>query len=165
MEKQKGASRNVGRPTDFRPEYVEQAAKLCRLGALDTDLAEFFNTSVVTLNAWKKAHPEFLKAIKEGKAVVDRHIADRLIHRAEGAEWIEQKEVKLKTVEYADGKKVHEEERVEVVDLKRAAPPDTTAIIFFLKNRRPDLWRDKQEVQHSTDPDAPPTFTLKIDNS
>lgn len=66
-----------------------------------------------------------------------------------GSTWIEQKEVKLKSVEYVDGKKVSEEERVEVVDLQKAAPPDTTAIIFFLKNRRPDLWRDKQEHAHS----------------
>ncbi len=162
-------ARKAGRPSEYLPEYTDQAAKLCRLGAIDADLADFFEVSEVTINAWKKAHPEFLKSIKSGKALVDRDIAERLIERASGSEWIEQKEVKLKrkNTRFDDkGKKIEtvEEEVVEVVDLKKAAPPDTTAIIFFLKNRRPDLWRDKQDVQHSADPDAPPVFTLKIDN-
>ena len=81
-----------------------------------------------------------------------------------GQTLIEEKEVKLKSVEYDNGKKVAEEERVEIVQLKKQVPADTTAIIFFLKNRRPDLWRDKQDVEHSASKDAPLVFTLKIDN-
>lgn len=131
-------ARRAGRPSDYLPEYADQAAKLSRLGAIDADLAEFFEVSEVTINAWKKAHPKFLKSIKSGKALVDRDIAERLIERASGSEWIEQKEVKLKrkNTRFDDkGKKIEtvEEEVIEVLDLKKAAPPDTTAIIFFLK--------------------------------
>ncbi|MBZ9975492.1 hypothetical protein [Mesorhizobium sp. BR-1-1-10] len=159
--------KSVGRPTEFKPEYSEQAAKLCRLGAIDADLAEFFDVSEVTINAWKKAQPEFLKSIKGGKAIADREVAEKLIDRALGAHYSQQKEVKLKSVKYDPKtfKKMSEEERVEVITLEMTAPPDTQALIFFLKNRRPDLWRDKQEVEHSANKDAPPVFTLKIDNS
>jgi hypothetical protein len=90
-------------------------------------------------------------------------VTQSLLDRALGAQYVIQKEVKLKREWWEDGKKCTEE-RVEVVDLKMEAPPDTTAIIFWQKNRRPDLWRDKQDVEHSTNKDAPPVFTLKIDN-
>lgn len=56
-------ARKPGRPSDFLPEFVDQAAKLCRLGAIDRDLADFFDVSEVTINAWKKAHHEFLESI------------------------------------------------------------------------------------------------------
>ncbi len=135
------------------------------MGTLDTDIADFFNVVVSTVYEWKKAHPEFSEAIKRGKAIVDREVGEKLIDRAMGAQFTIQKEVKLKSVEYENGKKVSEEERVEVVDLQQEAPPDTQALIFFLKNRRPDLYRERQEVEHSANKDAPPVFTLKIDNS
>ena len=67
----KSASKGVGRPTAFKPEFADQAAKLCRLGVIDADLADFFDVSEVTINAWKKAHPEFLKSIKASKAIAD----------------------------------------------------------------------------------------------
>lgn len=74
-----------------------------------------------------------------------------------GAHYFQQKEVKLKSVKYdpKTSKKVSEEERVEVVTLEMTAPPDTPAIIFFLKNRRPDLWRDKQDLTLGGDPEKP----------
>ena len=158
-------SNSVGRPSSFQPEYIEQVERLCRTGAIDTDIAEFFNVAVSTVYEWKNAYPEFSEAIKRGKAKVDREVADKLIDRAMGAKFVVQKEVKLKSVSYVNGKKDSEEERVEVVDLHMESPPDTQALIFFLKNRRPDLYRDRQEVEHSANKDAPPVFLLKIDNS
>jgi hypothetical protein len=155
-----------GRPTDFKPEYVEQVERFCAvMGTLDVDIAQFFDVCVATIGNWKNEHPEFLEAIKRGKAVCDREVGEKLIERAMGAKFYQEKEIKLKTVEYENGKKCREDERFEVVRLEGQAPPDTQALIFFLKNRRPDLWRDKQEIEHSADKDAPPVFTLKIDNS
>jgi hypothetical protein len=144
---------------------VDQVERLCRTGAIDTDIAEFFNVAVSTVYEWKTAYPEFSEAIKRGKAKVDREVADKLIDRAMGAKFVVQKEVKLKSVSYLNGKKDSEEERVEVVDLHMEAPPDTQALIFFLKNRRPDLYRERQEVEHSANKEAPPVFLLKVDNS
>ncbi|TAV00341.1 terminase [Rhizobium ruizarguesonis] len=144
---------------------MDQVERLCRTGAIDTDIAEFFNVAVSTVYEWKTAYPEFSEAIKRGKAKVDREVADKLIDRAMGAKFVVQKEVKLKSVSYLNGKKDSEEERVEVVDLHMEAPPDTQALIFFLKNRRPDLYRERQEVEHSANKEAPPVFLLKVDNS
>ena len=60
-----------GRPkggTAFRPEFVEQAKKLCRLGAIDDEMAGFFGVTVTTFHNWKHAHPEFKVALDEAKA-------------------------------------------------------------------------------------------------
>ncbi len=48
-----------GRPTKYKAEYAEQAAKLCKLGATDAQLADFFEVSVSTVNLWKVEHREF----------------------------------------------------------------------------------------------------------
>ncbi|WKA26362.1 hypothetical protein [Bradyrhizobium roseum] len=46
-----------GRPSDFKPEYIVQTVKLCRLGTTDEELAAFFDKSTTTIDNWKKAHP------------------------------------------------------------------------------------------------------------
>lgn len=127
------------------------------MGSLDTDIAQFLEVAVSTIYEWKNAFPQFSEAIKRGKAVCDREVAGKLIERAMGAKHYQQKEVKLKSVKYDKKtfKKVSEEERVEVVTLEAMAPPDTQALIFFLKNRRPDLYREKSEHLLGSDPSNP----------
>ena len=129
------SKRKVGRPTDFRPEYCEQAEKLCLLGATDEDMANFFSTSVVTLNAWKKDHPEFLKALKAGKEDADMAVAKSLYRKAIGYSRIVEKVV-------GTG------ENQQVVPVEIFFEPDTTSAIFWLKNRRRSHWRDKIEHEH-----------------
>jgi len=121
-----------GRPTSYRDEYAEWALKLTKLGATDKELAEAFEVSEQTINAWKQAKPDFLESIKKGKVIADAEVASKLFHRATGYE--------------------HPEDDIRVVDHSivitptiKHYPPDTTAAIFWLKNRRPDLWRDKVE--------------------
>lgn len=131
----------MARPSSFREEYAGQAFQLCLLGATDKDLANFFGVSETTVNNWKDAHPEFLEALKEGKQQADAKVADSLFQRALG---YEHPEVKVF---------LHNGEPV-LVPLTKHYPPDTTAAIFWLKNRRPDMWRDKREldVQDTTPP-------------
>lgn len=124
-----------GRPTKYRPEYAEQSLKLCRLGATDKELADFFQVNEDTINEWKKVHSEFSESLKQGKMLADAEVADKLYRRATG---YEHKAVKISSS--PDGKE-HLTEYVE------RYPPDTTAAIFWLKNRRPSEWRDK--VDHS----------------
>lgn len=130
--------RSVGRPTVYRDEYAEQATKLCLLGATDADLADFFDVSETTINNWKDARPEFLESIKEGKRIADATVAQSLFKRANG---YEHEAVKI----VADAKTGAQ----HVVPYVERYPPDTVAAIFWLKNRRPDLWRDKQSIEHS----------------
>ncbi len=113
---------------------MEQACKLCKLGLTDKEIAKFFEVSEQTLNAWKQQHPEFLESLKGGKTLADAEVASKLFHRATGYE--------------------HPDTDIRVVNgvivetpLIKHYPPDTTAAIFWLKNRRPDLWRDKVEPE------------------
>lgn len=135
----------AGRPSEYQPDYTIQAEKLCLLGAKDTDLADFFEVSEKTINTWKQAHPEFLQSIKSGKKVADAQVASRLFQRACGAEYVTQQAFKVKKVTYDNGKRLSETEEVVTVPVLTVQPPDTTACIFWLKNRKKDEWRDRQE--------------------
>lgn len=106
----------MGRPSDYQPEYDDQAKRLCLLGAIDAELAEFFDVSEQTINAWKKANPTFLESLKAGKLEADAKVVSALYDAA------------------IDG--------------------DTTAMIFWLKNRRPKNWKDKLNLAGS-DGDGP----------
>lgn len=127
----------AGRPTKYKDEYNEQAYKLCLLGATDKELANFFSIKESTLNLWKK-HEEFMESLKRGKEEADATVAQKLYHRAIGYNC---KATKFATYE---GRITDSEEYTE------HHPPDTTAAIFWLKNRQPTKWRDKQEIEQNT---------------
>lgn len=134
--------KKTGRPSAYRPEYAKQAYHLALLGATDADLARAFSVSHATIDNWKAKHPDFLGSLKAGKEQADANVAKSLYRRALG---FSHKAVKILTVAQGNnGGSV-----VEEVPYVEKYPPDTTAAIFWLKNRRPDLWRDKQDVEHS----------------
>jgi hypothetical protein len=128
----------MARPPKYRDEFAEQARKLCLLGATDADMADFFEVDERTVNRWKQDHHAFCQSLKDGKAVADANVAQSLYRRALG--W-ETEAVKI----VADAKTGAE----HIVPYVERYPGDTTAQIFWLKNRRPDQWRDKQNVEHS----------------
>lgn len=141
--------RGRGRPTDFRAEYCEQVEKLCLLGATDEQIADFFGKAPSTVALWKLKHPEFSEAIKAGKIVADMDTAASLHRRTKVFEFDEQQAIKVKEVTYGgDGKRLREVERVEVVTVRRTLPPDPVSCFFWLKNRRKDAWRDRQDHSH-----------------
>ncbi len=122
-----------GRPTKYDPEYVGQAAKLCRLGATDLELGDFFEVSRETIWRWSQAHPEFCNALKVGKAEADERVERSLFARATGYTY--------------DAVKIFQHDGAPViVPYREHVAPDTTAAIFWLKNRRPADWRDRREV-------------------
>ncbi len=125
-----------GRPSKYKPEYADLARKFGLLGATNEDLGRMFEVDVTTIDRWIASKPEFCGALKEGREVADQHVAERLFKRATG---YEHSAVKIMAYEGQS----FEHEYVEKY------PPDTTAAIFWLKNRRPDLWRDKTETEHS----------------
>ena len=63
-----------GRPTKFKPEFVEQARKLAQLGATDREIGEFFEVDERTINRWKADHDEFCQSLKVGKDVADDRV-------------------------------------------------------------------------------------------
>lgn len=135
----------AGRPTLYKPEYAEQAFRLCLLGLTDAELAHAFDIEESTLNLWKNAHPEFMESIINGKEKADAEVAEKLWHRALG---------------YS-----HPEEKIfvdkgEVIraDTTKHYPPDTAAAFIWLKNRRGQQWRDKQEIDVTSNGPLQVTF-------
>lgn len=126
---------NLGRPTKYRIEYNEQAYKLCLLGHTDEELADFFEVHVSTIHQWKLDYPDFSDSIKKGKEIADAEVSKSLYHRALG---YSHPDVDIKAV---NG------EIVETPVMKHY-PPDATSAIFWLKNRQPKKWRDKQVMEH-----------------
>lgn len=125
-----------GRPTKYKPQYARQAYKLCLLGATDAQLADFFEVNESTINDWKKRQEPFFQALKKGKAIADAQIAEALFKRAKG-------------YSHRDVHISNYKGQITITKLTKHYPPDTTAAIFWLKNRKPEAWRDKQEVEHS----------------
>lgn len=130
-----------GRPTDFKNEYIDLGYKFCLLGATDTDLAKFFDVCEATINNWKKDYPEFLESIKRGKYEADANVADRLYQRALG---FEHDSEEIKVISNGEGMG----SSIERVPIRKVYAPDPTSAIFWLKNRQPEKWRDKQEVEN-----------------
>lgn len=96
-------------------------------------MAEFFGIAKSTLSLWKEQQPEFSDALKAGKAIADGEVVDRLYQRAMG---YEHDEVDIRVV---GGEIVQ-------TPIRKFYPPDTTACIFWLKNRQREKWRDKVET-------------------
>lgn len=123
-----------GRPTKFKKEYTKMALALGKFGLTDEQLAEAFNVSVASIYNWKNKHPEFLEALKEGKNFADEKVERALLERATGYTYKTQKAFYNK-----------DEDKVIIADVKQHVAPDATSMIFWLKNRQPEKWRDKQE--------------------
>lgn len=125
-----------GRPGLYKPEYAEQVRKLCELGATDDEIADFFNVHRATVYRWKLDHSEFCDAVKSGKQFADERVERSLYQKAVGYDYTEEQAVKLKVEQH--------KEAIEVVEVRKHAPAETAAAFIWLKNRRGDEWRDKQ---------------------
>ena len=134
--------KKMGRPTAFKPEYVAEAARLFAAGAIEPEVAKALGVSHATLKNWKSAHPDFLAALTSGKDIADEKVVASLYHRATG---YSHPAVKIVTVARGG----NQGSDVVEVPYTEHYPPDATSMIFWLKNRRPGEWRDKQEVEHS----------------
>lgn len=129
-----------GRKSLFKPEYVQMAKRIALLGATDAELGGVFSVSLSTIEDWKRTHVEFRNALKEGKTIADSEVANRLYRRALG---YSHKAVKIFCTKEGD---------IVEAPFTQHYAPDTTACIFWLKNRRPDQWRDRQAVDLTVTP-------------
>lgn len=134
--KDPNGKRAIGKPPSFGPHIVEQTKRLCgKFGATDAQLADFLGVDVRTIYRWQLEHPEFCQAKRIGKEIADAHVERRFYEKATG---YSHPAVKI-FLRASDDKPV-------IVPYVEHIPPDTTAGIFWLKNRRPDLWRDRHEI-------------------
>lgn len=112
-----------------------------RDGLTDEDIAHNIGISRSTLKEWKKKIPAISATLNTNKAIADIRVENALFKKAIGCTVKEKVISKIKNL---DGTVTETERTVE-----RELPPDTTAGIFWLKNRKPKDWRDKQEVELS----------------
>ena len=107
-----------------------------RDGLTDEQIAKNLDITPSTLYEWKRRYSEISEALKKGKEVVDIEVENALLKRALGYSY-EEKKVEVS------------EEGTKVTKTIKEVVPDTTAQIFWFKNRRPEQWRDKQDIEHS----------------
>ena len=122
--------------------YPDQARKLCRLGATDVEIADFFEVNPTTIYEWKNVHEPFSKALTRGKEQADDRVERSLYQRAVGYDYPAVKifmPAGAPAPVYAEYKEHH--------------PADVGAAKMWLSNRRGEEWREK--VTHGNDPDNP----------
>ena len=136
----------MARPSKFKEEFILQARKLCKLGATDIEVADFFGVDVRTLYRWKGEQPKFCQALKVGKNEADDRVERSLFARAIG---FEHAETDIRVVN----------NKIVKTAMRKIYAPDTTAAIFWLKNRRPDEWREAKSVELTGKDGGPVQYT------
>lgn len=129
-----------GRPTEYDSEFCQIAASLAINGGTDAEIADELGVSVRTLYRWKAQHPQFRQALIYGKEQADDRVERSLYLRAVGYEH--------DAVKISFGK----DGQVHYAPYRVLVPPDPPAAIFWLKNRRPEHWRDRVDVSRPDDP-------------
>ena len=127
-----------GRPTLYKPENADIARLACMLGAANDALAERFEVSPRTIDNWIATIPEFNAAVRQGRQVADESVVSALFARATGMER------KMTRVFCHNGQPVTASYTVEL-------PPDVRACIFWLRNRRPQQWRENRPLVDEAD--------------
>lgn len=116
----------------------DKIAKLCAMGHTDFEVAGFFDTTTKTMRRWKAEYPDIANAFKSGKDLADERVERSFFHKAVGYTF--------------DAIKIFNDKGVITkVPYVEHVPPDTVAGIFWLKNRRPEAWRDRREIVASGD--------------
>lgn len=130
--------RGKGRPSKYDPSFAKIAERMCMLGATDTDLADALAVNVRTIERWKGEHEDFCRALQLGKDYADDRVERSLYQKAVGYQ--------------TDAVKIFmpagKDEPV-YAPYRENVQPDTASAIFWLKNRRPDKWRDRHDYDHT----------------
>jgi hypothetical protein len=119
-----------------------------RDGLIEKQIAKNMGVAASTLRSWKNVFPEIAEALRKGKEVVDREVENALFKSAVGFMQKVKKPVRIREVEYdpKSGKKIRESEKWVQVEEEVYIPPQVTAQIFWLKNRKPGEWREKNDL-------------------
>jgi len=129
----------------LEPEKLILIEGWARDGLTDKQIAEEkVGVSERTFTDWKARFPSISSALKKGKEVVDRQVENALLKRALGYKY------KETTRELVTDKETGEKELVVTKIVEKEVVPDTTAQIYWLKNRKPEQWRDKRVVDDSS---------------
>lgn len=117
----------------YNPEYSDQVVKLCRLGATDVEIRSFFRITIEEFNSWVEKNQEFRESLLAGREIADAEVANKFYQRACG---YSHDDVHISAFQG----------EIIITPIVKHYPPDVNAGEFWLKNRRPDLWRDRVEL-------------------
>lgn len=140
--------RKGGRPSKYETHVLPRMVEIegwARDGLIDEQIAKNLGVALSTFMTYKKKYPELSDALKRNKEVADREVENALFKRAVGYKYEEI------TRELKKDPDTDELSLVVTKVVTKEVVPDVTAQIFWLKNRKPKEWRDKQEVEHSGD--------------
>ncbi len=135
----------TGRPSKYNPGIHTQLAYwMAKNGLTDAQMAEQFHITEQTLNNWKLRHPEFFESLKSGKDQVDVLVKGTLLQRALGYEYeeIHRERVTIKVAGEPDRSRM-----VVTKKIRKHVHPEVIALIFWLKNRCPEEWRDRKALE------------------
>lgn len=135
----------------LEPEGLTLLEGWARDGLTDEQIAHNIGISRETLRVWKNNYPVISGTLKKGKEIVDFEVENALLKRALGYNAKVQKTFKMKEVYYDEDGRRCEREYLKVGTDEVHIAADTAAQIFWLKNRRPDKWRDKPVEEPSSD--------------
>jgi hypothetical protein len=127
-----------GRKSTFDKRFIDVAKRMAYLGATDQDLAVAFGVTIKCVMEWRAKHPQFGDALKLGKNEADQRVERSLYQKAVGYSYDS-----VKIFMPAGAKKP------VIVPYVEHVPPDTTAGVFWLKNRDPAHWRDAWQIEAS----------------
>lgn len=133
-----------GRPTKYNQLWEKHQSKLAKLysaGLTDKEIAALLEITEQTINNWKIKHPEFFEALNNWKNIADGKVERSLYERAIG-------------YSHPDVHISNYQGNITVTDITKHYPPDPTSMIFWLKNRQPERWKDKAEMTLPTDIDS-----------
>jgi hypothetical protein len=144
-----------GRSPVYTPRMAEAARKLVELGANDFEISQVLGVDPSTIVAWRTKHPEFAEALKfrdENGTFADDRVKRSLLHKATGYSYHSEK------IFY------DKETGVTRVPTIEHVPPSDTAMIFYLKNRDPDRWNDRRQVDVNADVRVVPAIKPGMSN-
>lgn len=130
----------MGRPSSYDPAFCEKVRSFAKEGATDLEIADYLEISAASLYRYKAEYPDFCEALKAAKSFADQRVEESLYHKALGYSF-DSEEIRV----LRDGQVVR-------VPTREHVPPDTTAAIFWLKNRQPERWRDKGPGESADNP-------------
>lgn len=149
-KKPKSEHKKSGQPTKYNAEVRRVMKILANKGMTDIEMAEIIGVTDRTINNWKEKHPKFFQSLIDWKDAADHKVVRSLYERAHGYEHPETKaqyvQGHMEGDKWVDGK-------WETLDMIKHYPPDPTSMIFWLKNRDKENWRDQAHIKLGTEDD------------
>ena len=134
MSTDKPKPKKRGAPTGYKPEIIESVAKLAKMGMSNVEIAEFLGKPNQTFSDWIKKYPELSGALARARLHPTGKVVAAMYKNALGAQTVDE---------------IYDDKGNLLKRIVRTKEPNQAAIQFWLKNRDPNEWREKQHIEHS----------------